>query len=207
MNTKLISSTVILCILLSGCIVFYNAQVNADVPPESLIVELGGPANNTAATPTYSITNWTYPIEFDYNATLIGADTFYNSSLIINGTAVVTNQTAITNATFNSFNYNITANGVYIWNVQVYNSTMAVNATEYKVFIMAATVELPSPATETPLITPTPTLPVITSTPTSTPTPTEKPEGFKLDTLTVALIIVVLAIVIGAAAYILLRRK
>lgn len=209
MNNKLISSTVILCILLSGCLVLYNSQAKADVPPESLIVELGGPPNNTVATPNFSIENWTYPAEFNYNATIIGSDNFVSSSLIINGTAVVTNQTAIENATFNSFYYNLVANGVYIWNVQVSNSSMTVNATDYNVFIMDATVELlPSPtATEPPTPSPTATIP-ITPTPTlsPSPSPTEKSGGLKFDTLTIALIIVVLAVIIGAAAYLLLRR-
>jgi hypothetical protein len=197
---------VILGLLVSACYVSLDFKATADVPPEYLTVTLNAPANGTVLSPTYTSDSWSFDAEFSYIPTIYGSDIFQNASLIVNGTVVsVTNQTEIVNNTANFLYYRVSTNGVYIWNVQVCNSTMAVNSTDNLVLVMNTVVETPTP-TETPA-TPTPTMPISTSTPTPTPTATAKPKSLAFDTLTVVVIVVVLAVVIGVTAYLLLKRK
>jgi hypothetical protein len=204
-STKSLLSIVIIALLVSGCLFCLVQQAKADVPPESLAVTLNGPANNTVYIPTVPSSSYNFTVDFTYTPILYGTDNFNYSSLIINGTSVATNQTAIVNQTINQISYNLTSNGVYLWNIKVYNSTSVVNATDLFVVTMNAhVVEVTPTPTEAP--TPTPT-PIVTATPTPTPSPTPKPTTPTVNALTIAVIIVVLAVIIGVAAYLLLRRS
>lgn len=65
---------------------------------------------------------------FNFTPSILGNDIFYNASLIINGSAVASNQSIIQNNVLNTIYYNFSSNGVYVWNVEVWNSTTGVLA-------------------------------------------------------------------------------
>lgn len=97
----------------------------------------------------------TFACNFNFTPLLVGVDSFQNASLIVNGSLVASNQTALTNATVNTISYTLPSNGTYLWNVQVFNSTNSVLASEN--FTLTVSVYVPPEPTPTPTISPTAT--------------------------------------------------
>lgn len=125
----------------------YATYTTSATNPESVSAALNQPTN--ASTTTTFLNN------FNYTPTIQGTDHFHNSSLIINGSIVASNSTALTNATINTIPYTFASNGTYLWNVQVYNSTHAVQATN-NFTLTVGVYEAPEP-TSTTTVTPTAT--------------------------------------------------
>jgi hypothetical protein len=102
-----------------------------------LAVILYTPANNSIIT--------TLACNFTY-APITTNDTFYAASLYIDGAPVAYNETAIENATSNTISYTFSGPGVYVWNVQVWNSTHGVFADgNYTLIVNASPTASPSP--------------------------------------------------------------
>lgn len=102
-----------------------------------LAVILYTPANNSIIT--------TLACNFTY-APITTNDTFYAASLYIDGAPVAYNETAIENATSNTISHTFSAPGVYVWNVQVWNSTHGVFSDgNYTLIVNASPTASPSP--------------------------------------------------------------
>jgi hypothetical protein len=183
-------------------------STQAQTTEQSLSVTLGNPANNTAKTDNFNVT-------FAYTPYIVGSDKYYGSSLVVNGSVVASNQTAITNNSENSITYSFASNGTYYWNIRVQNTTHIATAAEPRNITLAVVVPnptvtpTPTPTatpTPTPLVTPTPTT-APTSTPTITPTPTPEPTGQGLDTWVLVAIAIVVIAVVGFIAIFIIRRR
>lgn len=96
----------------------YAVYGEAATSEESISLVLDAPANESTVTMFAQTMNYT-PI-------LIGSDNFSNATLYVNNSPVAYNQTAIENATVNNLSYTFPENGTYLWDVQVWNSTMPV---------------------------------------------------------------------------------
>jgi hypothetical protein len=101
-----------------------TATVTVLAIPSGLTVTLNSPSNGSQPLSTSNLT-------FTYSPSVY-ADTIRNASLWMNLTgtwqAVANNASAIQNGAQNTFSYNLTSLGTYIWNVKVFNSTMGVFA-------------------------------------------------------------------------------
>lgn len=138
--------TIFCAILLFISLTSLTSSVSAqEEQQQGITVVLNAPQNNTITTQ--------YTQTFNYTPTAIN-DTFNAACLYINMVPVAYNETAIANATVNSINYTFPSNGVYVWNIQVYNSTAGVYA-DGNYTLLVNVPPTPTP-TETPTITPTP---------------------------------------------------
>jgi hypothetical protein len=158
----------ILGLLANGCFVSLVSS-QGDQTFALLTVTINTPVNATTVT--------AFNNSFTYIPVINGTnDYFIIAKLYINGTETsATNQTAIANDTSNTIQYSFTANGTYLWNVQVRNSTTVVFASAN--YTLNVSVYVPAP-TPTPSPTSEPTTastPTTTPTATSTPTPTASP--------------------------------
>lgn len=122
----------------------------------NLAVVLYTPANNSVVT--------SLNCNFSY-APILNNDTFYAAALYIDGTPVAYNTTAIENSTSNIINYSFSGPGVYLWNIQVWNSTNGVYADSNYTLIVNA------PA------------PTVAPTPSPTPKPASENSDFMLITI------------------------
>lgn len=123
-----------------------DAPIGPPVTPveESISIELNAPLNGSTVS--------AYACNFNYTPTLLGSDSFQNASLIVNGSLVASNQTALVNATVNTISYTLPSNGTYLWNVQVFNSTVSVFASEN--FTLTVGVYVPPEPTPSPTVSP-----------------------------------------------------
>ncbi len=169
--------------------------------PIGIAVTLIAPDNGTKITNDFNVS-------FVFVPTAFGGDTFEGAELLINGTKITYNQTAIIADENNTIYHKLNYNGTYNWNIRLYNtSTNYVAAADNYNFTLA--VYVAPTATPTPAPTATPT-PAPTSTPTHTPTPTPTPtttDDALLTTLTIVIIIVVVVAGVLAAVLVLLRRR
>jgi hypothetical protein len=104
------------------CVVVADSQVGveseAPASPETVSVSLNNPENE------YTLTGWTQ--NFTYTPVLVGASSFQNASLYIDGSRVAGNASALVNNTVNGISHTFSSNGTYTWTVQVCNSTHGV---------------------------------------------------------------------------------
>jgi uncharacterized protein YegP (UPF0339 family) len=102
-------------------------QTNTIVPLQesfqNMSVVLKGPAFNTTIDQDFNVS-------FTYEPQINGTDIFYRADLVVNGSIVGTNQTAITSYQNNTIYYKFDANGTYIWNIRLQNSTTIITAPE-----------------------------------------------------------------------------
>lgn len=166
--------------------IYVTYTTSTPATSESLTVELNQPLNASTTT--------MFPNNFNYTPTLLGSDSFKNASLIINGSSVASNSSALSNATLNTIAYTFAENGTYLWNVQVYNSTHAVQATN-NFTLTVGVYEAPEP-------TPTPT-------PTATPTATTTTIGDLTtdEAAAIGLFFGLIALVLAVALPLAYRRK
>jgi hypothetical protein len=197
--------TLVLALLISGCFVSFATNIEAQAQePESIAVTLYSPENNTVASSSLNVT-------FTYTPVVVGNPSYLSANLVLNGTIYDLNQTTITKNTYNTIKHEFTANGTYLWNIRLQNSTTAVFASEP--YLLNVTVSVPNP-TATPTPTPAPTATPTpaptetpTATPTATPTPTPVPTETGLGTWTIVAIAVVVIVVVGVLAIFLLKRR
>jgi hypothetical protein len=192
----------VLILLLNGCLIF---PASGD-SPNILGVALNTPSDGSTIT--------TFGCNFTYTPMLSGSDAYVGAKLVINGTVTTaSNQTAIIDLTSNRIAYTFTANGTYLWNVQVQNSTNSVVASSNFTLIVSVP---PAPtSTPTPTLSPTPTpestatpTPEATETPTPTPSPTPPaPAAFTLDVWTISIIVLVVVTILLIIPILMLRSK
>ena len=98
----------------------YNFSIYANYTYNSgsISVSLNGPSNN-------SVTS-VFAQNFTFTPVLVGADKFFNASLYVDNVWVAGNGSALVNNTVNGINYNFTRNGIYVWSVEVWDSTNGV---------------------------------------------------------------------------------
>ncbi len=149
-KTKKALPLIVFCVLLAAAVPVGVCQ-DWNFSPDwllsiegNLAVLLDTPVNNSVTTEL----NCT----FTYAPVSIN-DTIYSAALYIDGSPVAFNASAVVNATANSLNYTFPANGVYVWNVQVWNSTAGVFADSNYTLIVNAPVPTVAP-TPTPTVTP-----------------------------------------------------
>ena len=200
----------VLALLISGC--FVSITVNTTVQaqePESISVTLYTPEDDAVETDSLNVT-------FTYTPVIVGTPSYLSANLVLNGSIVDQNQTAITKNTYNTIQHSFTTNGTYLWNIRLQNKTDIVFASEdFMLNVTVVTTPAPTPTpTATPTATPTPTAapttaPTATPTaaPTVTPTPTPQPTETGLDTWTIVAIVIVVIVVVGILAIFLLRRR
>jgi hypothetical protein len=158
----------VLLLLINGCLF---ATVNSQETAKTLTVTLGSPSDGATLT--------TWGCNFTYTPVIID-DAFVDAKLYINGTQAATNQSPIENATSNRIPYTFTANGTYLWEIKVQNSSHTISpSANFTINVIVPPEPTPTPApttTPTPTPTPTPTVtPTATPSPTPTPTPTPTP--------------------------------
>jgi hypothetical protein len=80
-----------------------------------------------------------FNVSFTYVPSINGSDKFYGASLIVNGSIVATNQTALTAYQNNTISYIFSSNGTSNWNIRLENSTNSVFApSDYNVTLAVA---------------------------------------------------------------------
>ncbi len=218
MQTRKFYLAIIITLLVVGLIVsIVNAQ--DQVPyPERISVLLEKPDNNSTKTDSFNCSfNFKPIVETNTSQTLQFA------SLVVNGSIVAANQTALASNATNSIWYQLSSNGTYHWNIKLVNSTNVVSASEdfnltLAVYVApeptptptAAPTQTPTPA---PTLTPTPTsasitpTPTITALPTETPTPIPTPPPSGLDAWSIVIIVIILVVGLSAIAIVLLRNR
>ena len=101
------------------CVVAADAYIGPESSgAETVSLVLNQPANASTIN--------AFACNFNYTPTLVGSGSFQNASLFIDGVSVANNASAISNATLNTIAYTFAANGTYLWDVRVYNSTAGV---------------------------------------------------------------------------------
>ncbi len=167
-------------------------------PSNFIAVTLKSPDNGTTISNDFNCS-------FVYYPTISGTDKFFGASLIVNGTLVASNTTAVTANTNNTIYYKFSQNGTYSWNIRLQNSTNNVSAPSDYNFTVA--VYVAPTATPTPAPTATPT-PAPTAHPaTATPTPTPEPDNSVLSMWAIIIIVVFVICGVLVAVLVLLRRK
>ena len=123
--------------------------------PESVYNNLNTPyTGGTVTTATQT---------FTYTPVILGGDTYSNASLFINNSLVASNGSAVLNNTLNGISYTLPGDGFYLWDIQVFNTTMSVFSLNGNFTLtMATPTPTPSPS-PTPTPSPSPT-PVVTPT-------------------------------------------
>ncbi len=181
----------------------FNMTIGIPEPHTGIAVNLIAPAND--ATIKTSSNNVSFVFVPSKNGTI---NQFYSASLIVNGSIVASNQTALTPDVNNTIYYELTPNATYRWNIRLENATHTVTATANNNFTFTQ-ITTPS-ATPTPTPTATPTAPpTVTPTPTAhptTPTPTPEP-GIGSDVWTLIIVAVIVFSVVLIVTILLLRRR
>ncbi|MGD6805471.1 MAG: hypothetical protein ACQCN4_00720 [Candidatus Bathyarchaeia archaeon] len=168
--------------------------------PDKIAVDLVSPTNGSTISNDYNCS-------FVFVPSVNGTDKFTSASLLINGSVVASNQTAIVAGENNTIYYKFTSNGTYNWNIRLQSESFTVTAPSNYNFTVAVYVA-PS-ATPTPTVTSTPTptstsSPAPTATPTSSPAPTE-PAWFNTWLTVIIVVFIICAILV--VVLILLKRK
>jgi len=177
-------------------VVWAPADFNLTVAvPDKIAVNLLSPANATTVKDDFNCS-------FVFVPTVDGTDKFTKATLLVNGSEVATNQTAIVAGQNNTIYYKFANNGTYYWNIRLQSESFTVTAPSNYNFTVAVYVA-PSP-TATPTVTPTPTVEP-TATPTPTPSPTPVPTE-PISTWLILIIAVVVICVILAVVLVMLRR-
>lgn len=102
------------------CVVVADEYIGLEAEEaNSISLTLNSPADDSTVTDSLTQT-------FNYTPVVVGSDGFYNSSLYVNGSLVVSNSSVIANNTANFLNYTFGGNGVYLWDVLLFNSTDSV---------------------------------------------------------------------------------
>lgn len=116
--------------------------------PENISLTLTDP-------PTNGSTINTFEYNFGYIPVLVGGDSFINATLYIDNVDVGSNITVIETGAENYITYTFAANGTYIWDVLLSNSTNSVWSDNGNFTVEVGVYEEPE-VTPTPTITPTP---------------------------------------------------
>ncbi len=88
---------------------------------ENISVSLSTPIHNDTITEDFNCS-------FTYVPSINGTDQLYGASLIVNGSVVASNQTALVPYENNTIAYKFSENGTYLWNIRLQNSTSIVAA-------------------------------------------------------------------------------
>ncbi|MGD6853389.1 MAG: hypothetical protein ACQCN6_15120 [Candidatus Bathyarchaeia archaeon] len=167
--------------------------------PDQIAVSLKSPSNGAKITDDFNCS-------FVFVPSVNGTDKFTKASLIINGSTVASNQTAIIADQNNTIYYKFASNGTYNWNIQLQSESFTVTAPSNNNFTVSVYVAPTATPTPTPTAVPTATP---TAVPTATATPTPTPAPLLADTTWLLVIIAALLIIaiIIAVLLILKRRK
>ncbi|MCL5949496.1 MAG: hypothetical protein M1490_03350 [Candidatus Bathyarchaeota archaeon] len=102
-------------------------QTNTIIPLQesfqNMSVVLKGPAFNATIDQNFNVS-------FTYEPQINGTDILYRADLVVNGSTVASNQTAITPWQNNTIYYKFDANGTYLWNIRLQNTSYIASAPE-----------------------------------------------------------------------------